>query len=215
MVLAVAPRTPPSTAGQIAEVAGGNPLVLNLLLDLDVVRRDIAADGQIDTKPADLGRLPSNLRAAYHDLWRQLPNGVQRVLALVAVQGSEFLPGFVVTAASRLGMHDELVPALEAARSTHHWMRAVTEERWQFAEPQRLEVVDDLIHELLSAAWMDEIRAAIVEHVVALKATARWSEMDATTRRLALESLLEFSPQLSDDAMAATGSPCSGPSRAG
>ena len=201
LVLDVAPRTPPSTAERVAETAGGNPLVLNLLLDLDVVRRDIAADGRIDTSPDDLRRLPSNLRAIYHDLWRQLPDAVQRVLALVAVQGPEFLPGFVVEAASRLRMHDELVPALEAARSAHHWLRAVAEERWQFAEPQRFEVVDDLVGELFTDAAGDEIRGAIVDHGVRLKASERWAGLDATTRRLALESHLELNEHLRDGAV--------------
>ena len=201
LVLEVAPRTPAATADQIAEIAGGNPLVLNLLLDLDLVRRDIAADGRIDTSPADLRRLPSNLRAIYHDLWRQLPDGVQRVLALVAVQGPQFLPGFVVDAASRIGMHDELVPALEAARTTHHWLRAVTDDRWQFAEPQRFEVVEDLAHEVFTDATVDEIRAAIVDYIVGWKASVRWSDLDESTRRLALESHLELNEQLAERAV--------------
>lgn len=79
MIRGFAPRTEPVVIDRIAAIASGNPLVLNLLLDLDVVRRDVAADGRIDTDPATLQRLPSTLRAIYQDLWEQLPSAERRV----------------------------------------------------------------------------------------------------------------------------------------
>ncbi|MGK2850382.1 MAG: AAA family ATPase [Candidatus Limnocylindrales bacterium] len=199
MIRGFAPNTEPTTVERIADIASGNPLVLNLLLDLDLIRRDVAADGRIDTDPATLKRLPSNLRAIYQDLWKQLPVAERRVLALVAVQGPEFLPGFVRDAATRLEMHGELMAAFAAARDVHGWIRAVNEHRYEFTERHRFEVAEDVLRDVFSDKEQGAIRAAIVAHVLALKATPGWLELDLRTRRLALEGHLEFTGGLEDD----------------
>lgn len=200
MIRGFAPNTEATTVERIAAIASGNPLVLNLLLDLDIIRRDVAADGRIDTDPATLKRLPNDLRVIYQDLWKQLPIAEQRVLALVAVQGPEFLPGFVEDAATRLGMHGELMPAFNAARDVHGWIRAVNEHRYEFSERQRFEVAEDVLLDVFADDEQAEIRTAIAAHVVALKASPHWPELDLRTRRLALESHLECSEGLVDGA---------------
>ncbi len=200
IVMEAASRTEPAAAMQIARLASGSPLVLNLQLDLDLIRQDIAADGRIDTDPAKLARVPSSLVAIYQDLWRQLPGPVQRVLAMVAVQGHEFLPGFVSDAASRIGMHAELVPAFAAARDQHHWIRAVNDDRYEFADRLRFEIAYDLTKEVLDDAVVDLVRGAIVDDVVALKASSRWAELDTQTRRIALSAHLDLNEQLGEGA---------------
>jgi hypothetical protein len=191
IVLGAARRTPPATVQRIAATASGNPLVLNLLLDLEIVRRDIAADGSIDIDPAELARLPSNLRVIYQDLWRQLPDAVQRTLALAAVQGPEFLPGFVADAAARLGMFDELMPAFDAARDVHRWIRPVNEDRYEFVERQRFDIADDLLSEIYGEQAHRTILASIVAESLRVKASERWPDLDIRSRRLVLESHLD------------------------
>lgn len=198
MVRGFAPRTEPAVVERIATIASGNPLVLNLLLDLDVVRRDVAADGRIDTDPATLQRLPSTLRAIYQDLWEQLPGAERRILALLTIQGPEFLPGFVEEAAIRLGLHDELMPAFAAVRDVRGWIRPVTDDRYEFAERQRFEIADDVVHELFDRAARSTIESAIVDHVIAMKASDRWPELDLRTRRIALESHLDCNERLGE-----------------
>ena len=198
IVVGFAPRTEPQTVERIAAIASGNPLVLNLLLDLDVIRRDVAADGRIDTDPATITRLPSNLRAIYQDLWGQLPDAERRVLALVAVQGPEFLPGFVEDAAVRLGMHDELVPAFATVRDDSGWIRPVNSDRYEFSERQRFDVADDVLREVFTEEAQATIRGAILAHILDLKASSRWPDLDLRTRRLALESHLDLNEQLGE-----------------
>ena len=198
MIRGFAPRTEPAVVEGIATIASGNPLVLNLLLDLDVIRRDVAADGRIDTDPATLQRLPSTLRAIYQDLWEQLPAAERRVLALLAIQGPEFLSGFVEEAATRLGLHDDLMPAFVAVRDVRGWIRPVTDDRYEFAERQRFEIAEDVVHELFDAAAQSAIESAIIDHVLALKASDRWPELDLRTRRIALESHLDCNERLGE-----------------
>jgi hypothetical protein len=198
IVTGFAPRTEPATVERIAAIASGSPLVLNMLLDLDVIRSDVAADGRIDTDPATLKRLPSNLRAIYQDLWEQLPDAQQRVLALVAIQGPEFLPGFIAEAAIRLRMHDELVPAFDSVRDVGGWVRPVNADRYEFSERQRYEVGDDVLREVFTESQQAAIRGAIIEHILALKASPRWPELDLRTRRVALESHVDLNEQLGE-----------------
>ena len=198
MIRGVAPRTEPAVVERIATIASGNPLVLNLLLDLDVIRRDVAADGRIDTDPATLQRLPSTVRAIYQDLWEQLTAAERRVLALLAIQGPEFLPGFVEEAAIRLGLREELLPAFAAVRDVRGWIRPVNDDRFEFAERQRFEIADDVVHESFDAAQQATIESAIIDHVVALKASERWPELDLRTRRVALESHLDCNERLGE-----------------
>ncbi len=169
-----------------------------MILDLDVIRRDVAADGRIDTDPRTLKRLPSNLRALYQDLWGQLHGAEQRVLALVAIQGPEFLPGIVEEAAIRLGMHDELVPAFARARDVDGWLRPVNEDRYEFSERQRFDVADDVLREVFTEEAQATIRGAILDHILGLKASAGWPALDLRTRRLALESHLDLNERLGE-----------------
>ena len=200
VIQAFAPRTDPKTVERIATIASGNPLVLNLLLDLDVLKRDVAVDGRIDTDPATLKRLPSNLRAIYQDLWEQLPDPAKRVVALVSVQGPEFLPGFVEDAAIRLGLHDELMPAFVAVRDRYGWIRAVNDDRYEFAERQRFDVADDVLHEVYTEASLDLIRTAILEHILDRKSSQHWASLDIRTRRIALESHIDLNERLGPEA---------------
>lgn len=200
IVLDVAPRTDAATVEQLATLASGSPLVLNLLLDLDVVRRDVKEDGRIDTDPRTLQRLPSSLRGIYMGLWEQLPDPEHSVLALAAVQGPEFLPGFIPEAAIALGRYDELTPAFAAVRDRYGWIRAVNDDRYEFAERQRFDVADDVLREIFDDRQLDIIRRAILAHILALKADERWPDLDLRTRRVALESHLELNEQLGEDA---------------
>lgn len=200
LIRGFAPRTEPAVVDRIVTIASGNPLVLNLLLDLDVIRRDVAADGRIDTDPATLQRLPSTLRAIYQDLWEQLPAAERRILALLAIQGPEFLPGFVEDAAIRLGLREELLPALASVRDVRGWIRPVNDDRYEFAERQRFEIADDVVHELFDGEAQSQIEAAIIDHVLALKASDRWPDLDLRTRRVALESHLDVNERLGEGA---------------
>ena len=200
MVVAAAPRTDSEVARRVAEVASGNPLVLDLLLDLDMVRADIDADGRLDTDPATLRRLPNNLRSIYLGLWEQLDARERRVLSLLAIQGPEFLVGSIRTAADRLRRHAELVPTFESLVEGRGWVRAVNEHRFEFTEHQRWEVADDAVHEIWADSEQSTIEAALVDEILAVKASPGWPELDLRTRRVALESHIDLNERLGEDA---------------
>lgn len=198
VVISVAPRTDLESAERVAAVASGNPLVLDLLLELETVRADIAADGRIDTDPATLRRLPSNLRSIYQGLWDQLASPERRVLTLLAIQGPEFLPGVVDAAALRLRRHHELVPAFAALSEGPGWIRAVNDDLLAFAEYQRWEVADDVVHEVWTETDQTAIQSAMIDHILELKASSRWPGLDLRTRRIALESHIDLNERLGE-----------------
>ena len=166
--------------------------MLNLVLDLDLVRRDISADGKIDTDPAELRRLPSDLRAIYQELWGQLPEPVRRVLAMAAAQGPEFLQAAIPLAATRLGTHQEVSAAFDSAEKVFGWIRRVNAHRYEFSEHQRYQLAHDVVREVFDEGQQDVIRRAAIDGVIEAKKSSDWHETDNRTRRVALETHVKF-----------------------
>ena len=165
----------------IAKIASGNPLTLSLLLDLDKIKRDIEADGAIDTDPAELQRLPQDLRTIYQSLWSQLPDATQQVLAIASLQGQEFLPGAVLDGATAIGIYASAHEALNEADDVHGWTRPVSAFRHEFVERQRHEVAADNFAETFDSDAQDRLRRAVVDHTVEFQASAEWTNLDLRT----------------------------------
>ena len=191
LVRAVAPRTPDTTVDGLAEIASGSPLVMHLLLDLDVVRRDYSADACIDLDPATLRGLPRDVLSIYQELWTQLPPSVQRALAAVSLQGLEFTPGWLDAVAAELGVHSELTEGLRRGAEVHGWIRPAGPGRSEFTERARHEIAFDNLPQLWNDLELERIAAAMVSFVIELKRDDGWPALDPDTRRGLLASHLD------------------------
>ena len=200
MVQSVAGRTPPSTVQAIVELASGNPLTLNLILDLDRVRRDIATDGSIDLDPAALTGLPRDAEALYQELWRQLPDDQRRVLAALALQGSRFIRDSIDTYAAAIGQFNDTVAAFAQLQRTHSWLRPAEPPFHAFAENARYRVALDNVQQLLDER---EQQAAVAAGVIAAAEQLDRPETATLTdesRRSLLRHYLELSERQTESA---------------
>lgn len=193
IVHAAAARTSPDTVSALVELASGNPLTLNLILDLDRVRRDIAADGSIDLDPATLTGLPRDAEALYQELWRQLPDDQRRLLAAISLQGPRFIPESIESYATAIGHFTEVTTAIAELRRTQSWLRPAEPPFHAFAENARYRVALDNVQQLLDE---HEQQAAIAAGLAA--AAANLDRPDTATlpnesRRALLRHYLELS----------------------
>lgn len=193
IVQAAAARTAPSTVEAIVELASGNPLTLKLVLDLDRVRRDIAADGSIDLDPAALTGLPRDAEALYQELWRQLPDDQRRVLAALSLQGPRFIPGSVETYASAIEQFAEVNAAYAQLEKTQSWFRPGESPFHVFAEHARYRVALDNVQQQLSDAEQQAALGAGVAAAAQLLDRADAASWPNETRRLLLRHYLELS----------------------
>ena len=199
LLLEAAPLTRPELLERFCDVIDGNPLLLRLYLDLDVIKRDIR-DGALDTDPAVFGRLPSDAKHVWQQLWRQLPDTTRFALAVVSMQGPEFHPGFLRRAAADLGNFDAARNDLAGAAGTQGWVAAHVADLGSFTERLRYEVAHENQVDLLDQGQMAVVRKALVAHALETKASPGWSQLPVATRRAILRSHLgaaQEEPELS------------------
>jgi len=192
MVCHRAPKTEPDAAARVAKVADGHPLRLELLLRLDVVARDIQADGRIDMPPERLRKLPTDLDAIYRELWTQLPQPIRSALVIASVQGRELLPAAAKAAITAIGRHGELDGALDDALSVHGWLRAAANDRWQFVDTTRFNVAEEALLGVLTPEEEEAVKRAVIDHVLHWRKTETWPGVDPQTRRLGLQLVLDL-----------------------
>ena len=204
LLLEAAPKTRPELIDRFCDVIDGNPLLLRLYLDLDVIKRDIR-DGALDTNPAVFGRLPSDAKGVWQALWRQLPEPTRFALAVVSMQGPEFQHGFLERAAAELRNFDAL-RGLAGAQDAYGWVGPEVADLASFTERLRYEVAHDNLVQQLDPEQMTVVRKALVAHALETKASAGWDQLPAATRRLILRSHLAVAqdePELATPAEAA------------
>lgn len=198
LVLDAAPRTAPAVADSLVELASGNPLTLNLILDLDRVRRDVAEDGRIDLDPKSLAGLPRDVEALYQELWRQLPEASRRVLAALALQGPRFTVGWLDDFASGIGQYAEMTAAYEHVIALQSWIRPGRAPFDDFAELARHRVAFDNVQQLLSDEEQIGVYRAITSHLLGLWRDPSWVTVSADTKRAVLGQFLEFNERLGE-----------------
>lgn len=103
LVWAAAPRTDEEHMQALLESSGGNPLVLRLNLTSPRVQRSIS-DRAITLPPEDLRKLPRAFGRIISERFEELPEADALWLVQAALQGFEFLPGYIVAPADGLDM---------------------------------------------------------------------------------------------------------------
>lgn len=191
IVREAAPRTPTGTVQAIAGAADGNPLVLSLLLELDVVRRDIAPDGSIDMNPSDLRLMPSDLQGLYQELWRDLPEDVRTGLVLAALQGPTFIPEAVNEVAIELGVYPA-ADGLARAASLFQWVTVHADGLAEFAENPRFETAADRQAETFSDDDLDRARVTLLTYLIRRRASEGWAASSAASRMVVLRKIVEL-----------------------
>lgn len=103
LVTALAPRTDEESLQALLETSGGNPLVLRLNLTSPRIQRSIV-DGAITLSPEELRKLPRGFGRIISERFEDLADPDQMWLAEAALQGFEFLPGYIGTSPEELDL---------------------------------------------------------------------------------------------------------------
>ena len=207
LLLEVAPNTTPEIIDSFAAVIDGNPLLLRLYLDLDVIRRDIKEDGRLDTDPAVFGRLPADAKAVWQELWRQLPESTRLALAVVSIQGPRFHPSFLNRAATDLKDWSISQAGIGAAQDTFGWVIPSDGELSAFTERLRYEVAYDNQSQQLDPSQVTVVHKALVAHATEIKSTSEWLMISIDSKRAILRShvaIVKANPSVGDVAAAAS-----------
>jgi tetratricopeptide (TPR) repeat protein len=178
----VAPATPGPTRRALTRRAEGNPLALQLMLELDAVRWSIRSDA-IMLRPEEISSLPGSLRQIADALWSQLPPDIQALLALASIQGRDFVGELaehvaVVALSGRLG---DPASALRAAVSPHAWVRDVSDSLLTFFEEHNYEIAHAHVDRLGSRV-VNEARQALAAYVIARRTEATWHALHHSLR---------------------------------
>ncbi|HWN73105.1 MAG TPA: hypothetical protein VNN15_04775, partial [Solirubrobacterales bacterium] len=103
LVTAVAPHTSEKSMRALIETSGGNPLVLRLNLTSSRVQRSIV-DEAITLSLGDLQKLPRGFERIIGERFEDLAEPDRMWLAEAALQGFEFLPGYIISSAENLDL---------------------------------------------------------------------------------------------------------------
>lgn len=206
LLLEAAPNTSAEIVRSFATAIDGNPLLLRLYLGLDVIKRDIRADGSLDTDPSVFGHLPPDARAVWQELWRQLPESTRLALAVVAMQGPQFHPGFLSRAATDLKDWNIAQSGIGAAQDTFGWVIPSEGELSAFTERLRYEVAHDNQSQQLDPSQVIVVQKALVAHAVEVRSSPEWSAMSVDSQRAILKShaaIVKTNPAVGSAAVAA------------
>ena len=190
LLLQFAPETTGEQAREFRKLVDGNPLLLRLYLDLDVVQRDISADGRLDTDFSHAAGLDALVRDVWRTLWRGLPARARLALSLAAMQGPTFLSDLVLAVAREIQAFGDVEAGLIDASDTYGWVDA-PQGAASFTERPRYVVAREALDGQLTAQQQAIARRAIVARTAEIEQSREWEAMSLSMRRLVLRVHVE------------------------
>ena len=194
-----APKTEPQAVQDLAALSGGNPLVLNCILDLPIIKSDVAADGRIDTSPKEFGKMPPALKQYYQRMWKNLGEIERELLAVLAIQGEYFLEDYPSKAGEGLGRYARLNGAFQSLSRTKAWITKDGAKLCRFAEGQRLEIAEDNISSVLSEDERQICQRAAEDSFQSLWTSQSWQQLESSEKRKILGLYLELLENQSEE----------------
>lgn len=192
LITEAAPKTEPQAIQDLAALAGGNPLVLNCILDLPIIKSDVNADGRIDTSPTEFRKMPPALKQYYQGMWRNLGEIERELLAVLAIQGEYFLEDYPSKAGEGLGRYARINGAFQSLSKTKAWITKDGAKLCRFAEGQRLEIAEDNISSVLSEDERQICQRAAQDSFQSLCRSPSWQRLESSEKRKILGIYLEL-----------------------
>ena len=192
LITEAAPKTEPQAVQDLAALSGGNPLVLNCILDLPIIKSDVAADGRIDTSPKEFRKMPPALKQYYQGMWRNLGDIERELLAVLAIQGEYFLEDYPTKAGEGLGRYSRINGAFQSLSKTKAWITKDGAKLCRFAEGQRLEIAEDNISSVLSEEERQICQKAAQDSFSSLRMSDQWLGIETNEKARILTLYLEL-----------------------
>jgi len=199
LITEAAPKTEPQAVQDLAALSGGNPLVLNCILDLPIIKSDVAADGKIDTSPKEFRKMPPALKQYYQGMWRNLGEIERELLAVLAIQGEYFLEDYPSKAGEGLGRYARINRAFQSLSKTKAWITKDGTKLCRFAEGQRLEIAEDNISSVLSEDERQICQRAAQDSFQSLCTSPSWQQLESSEKRKILGLYLELLENQSEE----------------
>jgi hypothetical protein len=199
LITEAAPKTELQTVQDLSALSGGNPLVLNCILDLPIIKSDVAADGRIDTSPKEFRKMPPALKQYYQGMWRNLGEIERELLAVLAIQGEYFLEDYPSKAGEGLGRYARINGAFQSLSKTKAWITKEGAKLCRFAEGQRLEIAEDNISSVLSEDERQICQKAALDSFQSLCTSPSWQQVESSEKRKILGLYLELLENQSEE----------------
>jgi len=180
------PLTSPDVMAAMVEHAGGNPLVLIALMDVEVIAACLTeAAYQLSDPIGTIRTLPSDYRGTFESYWQQLPRALQRAAAIAGLQGP-----LVETEALVAGCESLDIGTRELAqlRDERCWLTRLDGALDRFTDTGLLDVARSHSAEVVRGDEMRRACAASVANIVHRRTSdkQKWLAIGPDARRVAL-----------------------------
>ena len=169
IVKAYYPKADPETTRLLAE-RYNNPLPLELVCTLSKYRNAFE-DGALKLSREEIETLPRKVERLYWELWEELPEAIQQVLALATLgipktdsAWHKPLVNHVIQQWANQDKYQSLLQVLDDHSIPHGWARLVEAWLQKFNEPDQLRIAKEyLVDDFLSQSQIDAFIAHIAQ----------------------------------------------------
>lgn len=162
------PEAEAQTAKRLAH-RYSNPLALSLALSLRTYQQGWP---ELTLPEEEINRLPRQIRKLYNELWDELPEDIQKTLALVThaipSEDSEWLSNFVtqsLTEIEPVNGSQVIAHVLHEDQIPHGWTRPVVGWLRKFSEQDQLEIAKDAAYEFFTSSEVEEFLRSLADRI--------------------------------------------------
>ena len=169
IVMSYYPKADPETTRLLAE-RYNNPLPLELVCTLSKYRKNFE-DGALKLSKEEIETLPRKVERLYWELWEELPEAVQQVLALATLgipktdsTWHKPLINQAIMQWAEQENYDSVIQVLQDNHIPHGWARLVEVWLHKFNEPDQLNIAKEyLVDDFLGQSQVDDFLESLAK----------------------------------------------------